>query len=357
MVRAVSNVHHGKVGVIADTSLQRHLIQALIQAQGYQVTFNLAPDRVDIDTLKSAVAAWYVDLVSDESDWSDFIDLILEYSDVPVLFGDGEEAPPRTSENYPRWERRLLNKLSNVVPLPPAQLPQTEEATTPIAFDTPKEAVPLPSILASLAAEPPEVPERVWVLGASLGGPSAVKHFLDCLPGKLPIAFVYAQHIDSSFEEVLGKSVGRHSEFQVVLAKDGHRLAHGEVLVVPIDNVITFGEQAEVIREPREWDGPYNPCIDQVMNNTLQRFGKHTGAIIFSGMGQDGVKAAANFKEVAAPIWTQAPESCASSSMPDAIIDAGLNQFSADPVGLAEQLVQHIADEVKNNPPQRIKTS
>ncbi|WP_163836148.1 chemotaxis protein CheB [Spartinivicinus ruber] len=356
MVRAVSNVHHGKVGVIADTSLQRHLIQALIQAEGYQVTFNLAPDRVDIDTLKSAVAAWYVDLVSDESDWSDFIELILEYSDVPVLFGDGEEAPPRTSEYYHRWERRLLSKLANVVPLPPTQVAEAEEAT-PLAFDAPKEAVPLPSILANLAAEPPEIPERVWVLGASLGGPSAVKHFLDCLPGKLPVAFIYAQHIDSSFEEVLGKSVGRHSEFNVVLAKHGQQLAHGEVLIVPIDHVITFDEQARVVKESKAWDGPYNPCIDQVMNNTLQRFGQHSGSIIFSGMGQDGVIAAANFKEIGAPVWTQAPESCASSSMPDAVIDAGLNQFSADPVGLAEQLVQHIADEVKNNPPQRIKTS
>jgi chemosensory pili system protein ChpB (putative protein-glutamate methylesterase) len=51
--------------------------------------------------------------------------------------------------------------------------------------------------------------EHIWVLGASLGGPNAVKEFLDALPKGLPVGFVYAQYIDARFQKALIQTLSR----------------------------------------------------------------------------------------------------------------------------------------------------
>ena len=103
----------GRVAVIADTSLQRHVLQQALLANGYQVLLNSDPQRLDREQLGAcAPDLWLVDLAQMED--SPLIDQLLEQATVPVLFGEGQ-APERSSEHYPRWERRLLGKLKRLV--------------------------------------------------------------------------------------------------------------------------------------------------------------------------------------------------------------------------------------------------
>ena len=103
----------GRIGVIADTSLQRHVLQRALSANGYRVVFNSDPAQLDEADLQAVEAdLWLVDLVQTED--SPLVDALLERDDCPVLFGEGH-APERQSEHYPRWERRLLGKLKRLV--------------------------------------------------------------------------------------------------------------------------------------------------------------------------------------------------------------------------------------------------
>ncbi len=79
----------------------------------------------------------------------------------------------------------------------------------------------LPAALAGTPLVAGEPARQVWLLAASLGGPAAVKEFLDALPGGLPIGFIYAQHIDAAFETALPQAVGRHSQWHVNPARHG----------------------------------------------------------------------------------------------------------------------------------------
>lgn len=69
------------------------------------------------------------------------------------------------------------------------------------------ERLTLPTVLADSALRAGEPAHQVWLLAASLGGPEAVKAFMDALPGGLPVGFVYAQHIEASFESALSLSL------------------------------------------------------------------------------------------------------------------------------------------------------
>ena len=109
----MSELEAARIGVIADTSLQRHVLQQALSANGYQVVLNNDPARLEEADLAAVQAdLWLVDLAQTED--SPLVNALLESDRCPVLFGEGH-APERNSEHYPRWERRLFGKLKRLV--------------------------------------------------------------------------------------------------------------------------------------------------------------------------------------------------------------------------------------------------
>lgn len=328
-----------RIAVIADTSLQRHVLQQALAGNGYQVVLNSDPARLDEETLSACETdLWLVDLA--QSDDSPLVDSLLERVSAPVLFGEGH-APERHSENYPRWERSLFGKLKRLVGDPAQAVGPSLEAL--LAEAQRPSRLELPSSLASTPLVAGEPARQVWLLAASLGGPEAVKAFLDALPGGLPIGFVYAQHIGASFESALPQAVGRHSQWHVNPARQNDPVRCGEVIVVPVSFELGFAEDGAMQVTDRSWPEPYSPSIDQMMLNLAQQFGANCGVIAFSGMGSDGSAAAGYVRRQGGVIWTQRADSCACPSMPDSLREGGYSTFSGDPRELAEALVNHLA--------------
>ncbi|SDH45625.1 chemosensory pili system protein ChpB (putative protein-glutamate methylesterase) [Pseudomonas benzenivorans] len=330
-----------RIAVIADTSLQRHVLQQALTGSGYQVVLNSDPARLDEQALSACETdLWLVDLAQSED--SPLVDSLLERTSAPVLFGEGH-APERHSEHYPRWERRLFGKLKKLVGDPsqavgPSLQALLAEAQRPSRLD-------LPQVLADTPLVAGEPARQVWLLAASLGGPEAVKAFLDALPGGLPVGFVYAQHIDASFEAALPQAVGRHSQWHVNPARQGDPVRCGEVVVAPISCELGFTDEGQMRIAERAWPEPYSPSIDQMMLNLAQHFGGSCGVIAFSGMGSDGSAAAAYVKRQGGAIWTQRADSCVCSSMPDSLREGGYSSLSGDPRELAAALVNHLAEQ------------
>ena len=327
-----------RIAVLADTSLQRHVLQQALVANGYTVVLNTDPARLDeVALAECETDLWLVDLAQTED--SPLVDNLLEHASAPVLFGEGH-APERHSENYPRWERRLFGKLKKLVGDPSQGV---GNSLASLMVDTQRPArLELPQALANTPLLAGEPAKQVWLLAASMGGPAAVKEFLDALPGGLPVGFVYAQHIDASFEANLPQAVGRHSQWQVNLARHGDSVRCGEVVVVPISFELGFAEDGVMQISERGWPEPYSPSIDQMMLNLAQHFGTQGGVIAFSGMGSDGSAAAAYVRRQGGEIWTQRADSCACSSMPDSLREGGYSSFGGSPRELAEALVNRL---------------
>ena len=327
-----------RIAVIADTALQRHVLQQALAANGYRVVLNSDPARLDDDALTACEAdLWLVDLA--QTDDSPLIDRLLERATAPVLFGEGH-APERHSENYPRWERRLFGKLKRLVGDPsqavgPSLDALLAEAQRPVRLE-------LPAALAGTPLVAGEPARQVWLLAASLGGPAAVKAFLDALPGGLPVGFIYAQHIDASFEGALPQAVGRHSQWHVNPARSGDSIRCGEVVVAPISHELGFADDGVMQIASHGWPEPYSPSIDQMMLNLAQYYGAQCGVMAFSGMGSDGSAAAAYVRRQGGAIWTQRADSGACPSMPDSLREGGYSAFSGDPRELAANLVSHL---------------
>lgn len=324
-----------RIGVIADTTLQGHLLSNAVRGQGYEVAVNTSPSSLEERWFNSEdLELWVLDL-SDEDRWSDFLDRFLDATDVPILISDGQ-APHKTAPDYPRWERRLLTKMLDYVDRP--EIKVELEVLEPVAKK--KIIIPTPSEFRSVKRA--GRPQRVWVLGASLGGPGAVKEFLDSLPPELPVAFFLAQHIDASFVETLSGVLCRDNGFECKVGYDGSSLSHGTVTIAPIEYEVQFTDTGLIASTGKPWEGPYAPSIDQAINNVASRFGQYSGAIMFSGMGNDGSIAAPQMKQRGGVIWAQSADSCACSSQPDSVRETGCVEYSGTPQELALALVEQV---------------
>jgi chemosensory pili system protein ChpB (putative protein-glutamate methylesterase) len=305
-----------RIGLLASQQAKRKLLSEVLTEFGYEVVYSGDPVRLDTAELAGIAAdAWLLELAED----SPLTDWLLESSTAPMLFGAGEIPDPR-SEDYPRWQRRLYNKLLPLLGRPPGA------------------NLELAPVLA-LGSSPGRPEARcVWLLGASLGGPAAVKAFLDKMSADLPIAFVYAQHIDAGFEGQLPDILGRHNDWRILNARDGVRLREGDVLVASIGQAMGFGPDGDVRLLDEPWPGPYQPAIGELLDRLARQFAPACGAIIFSGMGEDGVAACGRMRGRGMQVWTQQAGSAVCATMPEAVRLAGHSTLQGTPEQLARAL-------------------
>ena len=185
-------------------------------------------------------------------------------------------------------------------------------------------------------------PAKVYVLGASIGGPEAVRSFLSKLKPNLPAAFVLAQHMGAEFLELMTSQLAKASSMPVRLAKPGAVFAAGEIVVVPVNQRFLVDQQSLIQFASLPTESPYSPSIDQVMIDMADRFGQRCTGIIFSGMASDAIEGAKYLASRGAKIWVQDPATCVISSMIDGAQAAGVVSF----VGAPEQLADHVLDEL-----------
>ncbi|MDI9243935.1 chemotaxis protein CheB [Marinobacter sp. CHS3-4] len=327
-----------QVGIVSDIVLQRHRLQEAASRFGLDVCFSGDPARLlDYPTFPDA-SLWLITL-EDEADHPTLFDHLLENTEAPVLFGL-DPAPKPGFTDYFRWERRLLDKLEQSL----GHLEQLDSADTIEELgQEPQRTSETPALPHWITpAAPDSVAEDIWILGASLGGPSAVKTFLDNLPPGLPVGFVYAQHIDNNFTDVLTRVLGRHAQYKLKKAEAGYRIRNGDVVMMPVEHEWTVSEEGTLAERDSPWPGPYGPSIDQVLLNVGDHYGARCNAIFFSGMGNDGAIAAPLLKAYGSRIWVQESTSCGNSSMPDSVAATGCATYCGTPEQLARELVKTI---------------
>ncbi|WP_165857739.1 chemotaxis protein CheB [Marinobacter sp. JSM 1782161] len=329
-----------RVAIVSDSPLQRRRLFDAVGKFGLESPFCGDPERVLGLAALPDVQLWLVTL-EDEADHPALFDALLENTDAPILFGVDPAPTPGSTDAF-RWERRLIDKLEKQL----GPLEQTDSQGTLEALARPQERPEPQSRPAWIPADRTgQVAEEVWILGASLGGPAAVKTFLDHLPSDLPVGFIYAQHIDGNFTDVLTRVLGRHASYTLRRAEAGYRVRNGDVVLLPVENEWHLDARGCLQEKATPWPGPYGPSIDQVLLNVSDHYRARCHAILFSGMGNDGAIAAPLLRAYGSRIWVQSSDSCGNSSMPDSVAATGCTSFVGDPAQLARKLTQTIEED------------
>jgi len=200
----------------------------------------------------------------------------------------------------------------------------------------------LPENELSISSQPapiPRVAEELLVIGASAGGPQAVRELLSALPLDYPTAVIVVQHIPSQFTSVLARRLNGQVDWSVREARDGELLTEGQVFLAAGDRHLLVGQDRRIALIEGPKVRGQRPSIDMAMKSAAQCFGSRCRGALLTGMGEDGAQGLAMIRAHGGATFVQNAESCVAVSMPQGALDLGVVDEVASPYDIAASLV------------------
>lgn len=310
-----------KVMVIAEDHHQRMAFSDTVRSCGFTLVGCMSQAQLQKknETIEPAVDIWLIDSEYDD----DMIAATTDAKSAAVLIGFSPAPYLNEAKQYAKWQRKLKRKLAHMLALP---------------------------TLAEVPVQSNDNGDTDWqyvvFLGASMGGPSAIKEFLDNLSPTLPVCLLLAHHFNKAMISTLPRILNRHNDWRCQIITSSQRLRVGQCLIAPIDKQIVCDSTGRVILLEQEWVGEYKPAIGQILKNTSDVYGSELINIIFSGMGNDGSQYLDLIQDNNSQLWAQDPSVSTCPSQPQAIIDSGYCDFIGSPTDLAKKLTDYIGEKV-----------
>lgn len=296
-----------KVIAVSDERRQRLAFDDVLRVFGFDVMGCFSTEQLGIISRLPNDMVWLVDSPLSAS----LQTLIEKYNPRLVLVGFSEAPNSNHHELYGKWQRVLIRRLFEALGLPKIKKVKTA---------------------------PAQQWRYVLFLGASMGGPEALKVFLDNISPELPVAILIAHHFDANMIHGLPKLLTRHNDWRCRVVGASQRLQAGLCLIAPIEHQIVCDSEGRVILLDKPWEGEYQPNISQLLKNASDAYGSELIGIMFSGMGNDGSAFLAEISQNRSHLWAQSLESSGCPSQPKAMIDSGYCQFVGTPLELAGRI-------------------
>ncbi len=322
------------IAIASDSLQQRTNLRRLMSLTGLNVVLSEPLTRLFLHKLKTADADVLLLDLHDDTDHDDaLLHEVLDKVEIPIIFNDVTALTLNESAADSKWHFSLMQKIADLRGIDDWQSAEFEQPEITEDALLKKERKLRPD--QNLAT-------RVWVLGASLGGPEALKRFLKALPKDIPAGFIVTQHLGANFVTKLAEQLNRYTKLNVIPPKEGHVFLEGDVIIAPVGERLEINPIGNVELKSLTESFHYTPSIDLAISDVAVRYGKKAGAIIFSGMGDDGKIGCIRLLENGGQVWLQSSESCVISSMPDNVKKVCDVQFVGNTEQLARKLTEHL---------------
>lgn len=179
---------------------------------------------------------------------------------------------------------------------------------------------------------------QLVLIGASLGGLSAIPVILGGLPRDFPNPIVIVQHrAILSDDSGLVEAMQRGCPLMVREVEDKDRLAAGRVYLAPADyHLLIEGDHMTLSTEARVLHA--RPSIDVLFDSAAESHADRVIGVILTGASRDGVLGAQKIKQRGGIVVVQDPATAECKVMPAAAI-AGV---TVDRVLTLEQIAQYL---------------
>ncbi len=191
----------------------------------------------------------------------------------------------------------------------------------------------LPTLKAPI--EPPEPtgqartltqPKGIVVVGASTGGPRALRRMLrDCDLDHWTMAI--AQHMPARFTSEFAARLARKTGRLVEEGQQGRRLAAGYVTLAPggfhMEVQMEGGWPITRLARPTPIER-YVPSVDKLFASAAAAFGNRLVAVVLTGMGDDGLRGVRAVKQAGGIVIAEHASTAVVYGMPMQVVQAGL---------------------------------
>lgn len=181
-----------------------------------------------------------------------------------------------------------------------------------------------------------------WVaIGASTGGPAAIRELLEEVPPEPPVSFLIVQHIAAGFEAAMAEWLNKELPLDVRLARDAESPRRGAVRLAPAGAHLRL-DAGGVLRLDAETPARrgHRPSVDDLFRSCAESFPRHSAGVLLTGMGADGVEGLAALRGAGALTLVQDEASSVVFGMPRVALERGAAERALPPRDLARALAQ-----------------
>jgi two-component system, chemotaxis family, protein-glutamate methylesterase/glutaminase len=182
---------------------------------------------------------------------------------------------------------------------------------------------------------------RAVVIATSTGGPKALAALMPKLPSPLGSGTLIVQHMPAGFTGSLAARLDRSSKLHIAEAKGGETLDPRTALLAPGGKHLRLSDNGRTTLSEEPEIGGLRPRADLTIQDAARVYRNRLLLVVLTGMGNDGLKGAADVRKYGGRILAESEESCTVYGMPRAIVEAKL----ADDVMDLDRLASTIAAE------------
>lgn len=241
-------------------------------------------------------------------------------------------AKPSANYNIVEAVKELIPKIKAVAKTTTSKLSSKAELQLSATQQMPKKSIPNPF----------RSGDKLVIIGASTGGPRALRQLFTELPANFPAAMVVVQHMPVGFTASLAKRLNQSSPVVVQQAAHGDRIAQGLALVVPSGYHLKFAgiNKVQLDQSPRR--NGVRPALDVSLESAAMVHSSYVIGVVLTGMGVDGTAGARVVKSMGGQIIAEDESTCAVYGMPRSVVEAGL----ADRIVPLPKVVETLVDMV-----------
>ncbi len=179
---------------------------------------------------------------------------------------------------------------------------------------------------------------KVVAVGASTGGPQALRALLSGLPENFPVPVLVVQHISKGFLGDMTSWLEGHSGLRIRIAEHGVTAQAGTVYFAPDNHHLTINSAHVLEADTGDSERCCKPAASVLFRSVYRSFGQDAAAVLLSGMGRDGAVELGALHAAGAITFAQDAASCAVFGMPGAAVALGAATFVLPPEKIAAGL-------------------
>lgn len=164
-------------------------------------------------------------------------------------------------------------------------------------------------------------------IGASLGGPTALRTLLSQLSSHFSVPILVVQHIADGFNQGFVNWLQESSLLKIKLAEDGEIVQPGHVYIAPEHYHLEVESHHKIHLSDTPPEEGLRPSVGRLFRSMAKVYGKQAMGIILTGMGHDGAADLLLMKNSGALTIAQSQESCFIFGMPKEAIALGAAQY------------------------------
>lgn len=218
-----------------------------------------------------------------------------------------------------------------------ASLPDVGRSLSPAPFVAPAAPVVERSAAPVVAGRPLDV----IAIGASTGGPGAVRRVLVNLPASFPLPILLVLHIGEPFDLALADWLDAQSPHRVEFATEGASVMDGgpRVIMSPGGkHMFVSGGRVRLGSGPERHS--CRPSVDVLFESVAAEYGASAGAVLLTGMGRDGAEGMLAIRRAGGRTIAQDEATSVIYGMPRAAVLIGAAEAVHPLDGIAAELVR-----------------